>query len=92
MNISYQHDRSMEVYTSSLLININHVLRPLGFQNIFLGHPVVLPGGTLDWIGFTIGCGVSTAQHLVCLRGKIVGDGGDEVELVVVGGDDVSSQ
>ena len=35
---------------------------------------------------------VSTAQHLVSLRGKIVGDGGDEVELVVVGGDDVSSQ
>ena len=84
----------MEVYTSNLLTNINDVLRILAFRKIlfFLGHPVVLPGGTLDWIGFTIGCGVSTAQHLVCLRRKIVGDGGDEVELVVVGGDDVSSQ
>ena len=46
----------------------------------------------MDWIIFTIGSGVSTAQHVVCLRGKIVGDGGDEVELVVVGGNDVSSQ
>ena len=46
----------------------NHALRPLGFQkSTFLGHLVVSSGGILDWLGFTIGYRVSTAEHLVSL-------------------------
>ena len=46
------------------------------------------------WIGLDLISGVvfPPLSTQLCLRGKIVGDGGDEVELVVVGGDDVSSQ